>query len=235
MLTTPAIAFLTLGLLGLAVADDKPAEKAGPARVEVLWADLASPDEGTAARAILGLAAMPKETVPLLEKRLRPVKVDAKRIARLIELLDSEKFSEREAATRELEYLGTFIKKDLEKALEGKPAPEVKKRLQQLLARMPGPRPAPKAPNLRGGRISITNINGEVRIMVNGKVIDLTPQVLPPPPGPSRYTVRAVRAVAVLEHLGSAEAQAILRTLAGGESEALPTKAASEALKRLKK
>jgi hypothetical protein len=46
--------------------------------------------------------------------------------------------------------------------------------------------------------------------------------------------VRAARAVAVLEQIGTPEAKKILEALTDGESEALPTKAAQEALERLK-
>jgi hypothetical protein len=44
-----------------------------------------------------------------------------------------------------------------------------------------------------------------------------------------------VRAVTLLEHFGTPEARAIIEAIAGGESDALPTIAAKEALERLKK
>jgi RNA polymerase sigma factor (sigma-70 family) len=54
-----------------------------------------------------------------------------------------------------------------------------------------------------------------------------------PPTGPSGAWLRAVRAVALLESIGTPEARAILETLATGEVEALPTQEARAALERL--
>jgi hypothetical protein len=234
------ILLLVIGLTGAAApaAEDpkKPGETADSSRLEALWADLASTDEGTAARAVLALAVTPREALPLLQKRLRGVRVDPKRVAVLLRQLDSDGFAEREAAFEELEYLGRFIQKDLQKVLEGKPTLEVKTRVQRLLALIPEAQPAPQAPEIApGSSVSVSNNNGQVTILVNGKPLDLTPRVLPAPPGPSKQQVRAVRAVALLEHIGTPEAQQILRTLADGEDEALPTRAATAALKRLKK
>jgi hypothetical protein len=47
--------------------------------------------------------------------------------------------------------------------------------------------------------------------------------------------VRAARAALVLEQIGTPQAKKVLERLAGGEAEAPPTKAAREALDRLKK
>ena len=55
---------------------------------------------------------------------------------------------------------------------------------------------------------------------------------VPPTPAP---WVRVERAVKVLERIGTPEAIQILQTLSQGEPEALPTKAAKEALERLNK
>jgi RNA polymerase sigma factor (sigma-70 family) len=54
-----------------------------------------------------------------------------------------------------------------------------------------------------------------------------------PPPGPSGAWLRAVRAVALLESIGTAEARSILESLAAGEADALPTQEARAALERL--
>jgi hypothetical protein len=56
-----------------------------------------------------------------------------------------------------------------------------------------------------------------------------------PAPTPRLAWHRVERAAAVLEHIGTPEAKALLESLAGGEAEAPPTKAAKEALERLKK
>jgi hypothetical protein len=229
-------ALLCVALLAQGARADSPGKDKKPdQRLEQLWADLASSDEGKSARALLALAANPRQSVPLLRERLRPVKVDARRVARLLEQLDSDSFQERESAHQELEYLGKYVKADLEKAVAGKASPEVKKRAQRLLKTIEeeDPRP-PAAPALRGGAVSITNANGKLEITINGKKLDLTPRVIVKR-GPLPSWQRAVRAVAVLEHIGTPEARQVLERLAGGESDAPPTRAAAEALKRLKK
>ena len=93
---------------------------------------------------------------------------------------------------------------------------------------------APKAG--RPGSVSISNINGKITIMIDG--VPFNPEAMappPPPPAPPAGWVRAVRAVTLLEHLGTAEAQQLLQAIAAGEADALPTIAAREALERLKK
>src|SRR5262249_44103705 len=123
---------------------------ADPPRLDALWADLASPDEAKATRAALALAAA-KDAVPFLKDHLKPVKADAKRVAQLIEQLDSDDFPKREEAAAELDYHGKFIKADLEKALAAKPSAEVKKRVQGMLDRIAGEAAVPGAPPVLAG------------------------------------------------------------------------------------
>src|SRR5262249_39816812 len=147
------------------------------ARLQTLWDDLAGSDEGKAARALLELARSPDPALKLLEKELRPVKVDAKHVAKLIKDLDGDEFATREAAAKELEYLGKSVKGTLEKDLEKPPSAEVKKRLSDLLKKTPGDEKAPAAPpKFRGRSISTQVINGEIKITVDGKPLDLTPR-----------------------------------------------------------
>ena len=205
--------------------------------LESRWADLASPDEAKATRAMLALAATPKETIALLKERLQPVKADSKRVEQLVAQLKSSTFTVRNQAMAELEYLGKYIKADLEKARKNNSDAETGSRLKQLLDKTPKEQKAPALMPLKarpGSSISVSNINGQIRILIDGVPLDLTPQAAALPPGPSPLWVRAVRAVTILEHLGTPEAQQILQAIAGGEAGAMPTVAAREALKRLK-
>lgn len=214
---------------------------AQPGALDVRWADLASSDEGQATRALLALAATPKETVAFFKDHLKPVKADAKRIEQLIKQLDSTNFAVRNRATAELEYYGKYIRADLESALKKDPVVETKNRIQQLIDKLPAEKkaePMPMGiPKARpGSSIAVTNVNGVITILVDGQPIDFSKMgPPPPPPGPSLQWVRAVRAVTILEHLGTPEARQIVEQVAAGESDALPTTAAREALKRWKK
>jgi hypothetical protein len=203
---------------------------------EQLWADLASTDEAKAARALLTLAGGdPKQTVSFLRERLRPVKADPRRVSQLIAQLDNEAFDKREAAQQELAYLGKYVKADLQKAVQSKGSVELVQRAQRLLKQLeetPTPAAAPVLPN--GAAVSVSNVNGVTEITVNGKPLDLTPRVIVKR-GPLPTWQRAMRAAAVLEHIGTPEARKVLELLAAGESDALPTRAAKEALKRLTK
>jgi len=207
----------------------------GPA-LEKLWADLASKDEAQATRAALKLAATPPETLALLKAKLKVVKLADDRFAALLKQLDSDEFDARDAAYQELEYHGKTIRGRLEKAVENKPSPEVRNQLTRLIEASYGDDlvPPPAAPLNPAGGISISTIGGKRIIKIDGREIDLNPKVIEKR-GPQPAWVQAARAVAVLEHLESPEAKALLKNLADGEADALPTKAAAAALGRLNK
>lgn len=208
----------------------QPAPAAVP---DQLWNDLASADEATFARALLALGKTPQDTLPFLKEKLVPVKADPQRVAKLVADLDSNVFDTREKAAAELEYLGKYIKSDLEKALAAAQGAETKQKLQQLLDKMPQSvkEPMPVQP-LNGKATSVAVING--RVFINGVPAD-APKPGSVTVGPPMTWVRAVRAIAILEFIGNSEAKEVLQNLAGGESDALPTQQAKAALERLKK
>src|SRR5438105_3288329 len=232
---TLSLAVIVLGLIPT-VATAQKADDKQTARLEALWAELLSTDEAKAARATLGLAANPKEAVPFLKERLRPVKVDAVSIAKLVKQLDSEEFETRGMASRELEYLGKFAKVVLEKQLADTESAEAKRAIRVLIDKMPKDEKAapPAAPKIMGRNVSIQSSNGEIKIIIDGKPLDLSGYAPPPPQPPPASWARAARAAAVLEHIGTPEARQLLEKLADGEADAPPTKAAKESLERLK-
>src|SRR5262249_25722995 len=140
-----------------------------------LWADLASPDEAKATRAALRVAAS-KEGVAYLKEHLKPVKADPKQVAQLIEQLDNDDFAKREEAGEELDYFGKFIKGDMEKVVAGKTSAEVKKRVQDMLDRIASEAAVPGvAPAITGNSVSVSNNNGKVTILIDGKPLKMTP------------------------------------------------------------
>ena len=67
-----------------------------------------------------------------------------------------------------------------------------------------------------------------------GAVVGQPPPGTPAAPaGTSPLWLRAKRAIMVLEHIATPEARELLKTLADGEADALPTKEAKAALERL--
>jgi RNA polymerase sigma factor (sigma-70 family) len=119
---------------------DRKAEQGrelGAGQLDALWANLAGDDAVAAYQAIQKLAAVPRQAVPLLKARLRPVaRVGPKQIASLLADLDSDAFEAREESTAELEKLGEAAGPAVRKALEGKPSPEARRRLEGLLHKL---------------------------------------------------------------------------------------------------
>src|SRR5207248_1912489 len=89
--------------------------------------------------AIWWLASVPNEAVPFLVKRLRPaLAVNPQRATRLVADLDSRTFATRKKAAEELEQMGEGAMAALRKALEGRPAVETRRRVEELMEKLTG-------------------------------------------------------------------------------------------------
>jgi WD40 repeat protein len=114
---------------GPAARDLSPDDLAG------LWSELAGEDAGKAHRAMGVLAAAPAQAVPFLKKHLCPAVVpDVGCVRRWIADLDSDEFAVRDAASKALAARAEQIEPLLRQALDAKPTPEARKRLEDLLA-----------------------------------------------------------------------------------------------------
>jgi WD40 repeat protein len=109
--------------------------------LEDFWTRLGG-DGPSAYLAIQYLAQAPAQAVPLLGARVRPV--DAARIDRLLKDLDSEDFDTRERASDELATLGQEAERTLREALKKKVSAEMRRRLNELLAKLDAGEPAPE-------------------------------------------------------------------------------------------
>lgn len=105
------------------------------------WRALADADGATAGRAVWCLAEAPVQALPLLREKLGPV--DEGKFTGWITALGSGKFTERESAQRELEWAGVAAAPALKNALEAAPAAEIRRRIEQLLAKLPPGKPSP--------------------------------------------------------------------------------------------
>jgi WD40 repeat protein len=109
--------------------------------MQTLWSDLKAEDATQAWRAVWKLAAAPDQAIPFLRERLRPArepdKTNAEKIVKLIDELDNDIFAVREKASRELAELGKEAEPALRKALAGNSSAESKRRIDDLLRKMP--------------------------------------------------------------------------------------------------
>jgi WD40 repeat protein len=103
------------------------------------WADLAASDAARAFASIRRLAAHPEVAVPLLREHLKPaVPADPKRLAKLVADLDSDDFTVRDNANRELAQLGELALAELQKVMANPPTLETRRRAEALVARLTG-------------------------------------------------------------------------------------------------
>jgi hypothetical protein len=155
-----------------------------------LWSDMGDDEAPKAYRAIWTLADSPAQTLPFLKVHLKPaVEPDSKQVQRLLADLDSDQFTTRDKAAKELTKLGEPIEPALRKALEGQPSEEVQRQVKAILD-------APRAV-------------------------------------PTGETLRTLRAIQILERIGTQESVEILKKLASGAAAARETLEAQESLDRL--
>jgi hypothetical protein len=114
-------------------------------QLETCWKELGELEADHSYDAIWRLATDPRSTVPYLREHLRiPAVAAPQHIARLTSELDSGRFAVREKATRDLAELEEQAETALRKALEGQPTPEVRRRVEELLAKLNAPVPPPE-------------------------------------------------------------------------------------------
>jgi hypothetical protein len=188
----------------------------------------------------LKLSASPDDAVALFAARLKPLKIDEKTVRDLLKDLNSDKEDVWQKAYDTLDYFDPRLAIDLPTLMTDVTDYPARARLYFLLS---GNFAKDKFPELDGA-VSLrehTDPKGEVYynfVIRNGstwaehKVERLNGRNF----GNRRVPwTRAVRAVALLEHIGTPAAEAVLKDLAKGHADAQPTKAAKEALGRLGK
>ncbi|HZY84573.1 MAG TPA: sigma-70 family RNA polymerase sigma factor [Gemmataceae bacterium] len=130
----------TTTLLWDATGGTRPDVPLSAERLRALWADLEAADARQAHRALWQLARAPKQALPFLTERLRPLAAQEAAgpvsVERLLADLDSDSFAVREKAEAELTKWGPSVERALRKALEGQPSPEVRRRVESVLAKI---------------------------------------------------------------------------------------------------
>lgn len=181
----------TVWAVGLqpAAGKGKPLEEREQA---VAWRSLLDPDPEKAWPAMAKLLTAPEQSIKLIARHVRPIpKVTDAMLTRIIRDLDAEEFAKREAASTELERLGSAAVPRAKRELERAASPEVARRLRQFLAGHAGP-------DLPAGEL------------------------------------RSLRAVDILEAVGTPAARKLLADLAAGAPTARLTQEAAAAERRLR-
>jgi RNA polymerase sigma factor (sigma-70 family) len=112
-------------------------ETLSPARLEECRAALHGNDARAAYQALWTLVAAPRQSVPFLAGKLRPVEApEPTRLSRLVAGLDADAFSDREQAEADLAKLGETVEPALRKLSKASPSAEVRRRSEALLMRI---------------------------------------------------------------------------------------------------
>jgi hypothetical protein len=184
---------LVWDVTGLLPASRKPAQKLGRNELTSFWDELAGPDAARAYRAMAKLAQRAGQAEGLLKDKLAAhLGLNSERLALLIADLDAEDFKTRERASKALAKFGRLAENALTKALEGKPSPEVERRVRNLMEKL--------------------------------ERLAEDPEKL-----------RLLRAIEVLERLGTREARQLLSKLDKGAAGADVAREAKASLERLQK
>jgi hypothetical protein len=112
---------------------------------EGIWEGLASPEGPTAYRAVWSLVDDPVTAVSLLKRKLKhaPTGLNRNAVLQRIARLDDDDFPTREQASKQLLGEGPAIFPLLAEAYETSQLPEQRRRLQEILERMPQERSRP--------------------------------------------------------------------------------------------
>ena len=125
---------LVWDLTGLAENGEFRTGRLSPSELQVLWEELAASPSSRATKALWKLVASPDDCVPFLRRKLRIVApVDSRTIDERIGDLADDRFPVRKRAMDELEKIGEAAEPALRRALENRPGPEMRQRVEQLL------------------------------------------------------------------------------------------------------
>ncbi|MGP0069042.1 MAG: hypothetical protein ACLQGP_36260 [Isosphaeraceae bacterium] len=228
---------VVLGVVAMAPVN-APSSGGEPAAVdeksmEAWWVDLEKGDT-VATRALLNLADRPKDTVAFLKKKMKPLTISSGQVKALLLKLGNGNETVWKPAFEELEYFDPRLAIDLKTLMDRYTEAPTRQRMVEVMS-------GREAESLKGKEIELWNVGqgdgfnffakpnfgswwAEHRIeRINSDSWRNT----------KKKWTRAVRAIVLLEHIGSPDAEAILKEMATGHPDAHPTKVAREALKTL--
>jgi len=195
-------------------------------RLEKLWADLEKP-EPAASAALLKLGVDTLVAVPFLKQKMAPLKIDAAKVKVLLGELRSDKEEVWKAAAEQLAYFDPRLAIDLETLMKDVPDAPARQRLVEILSNRPAGSLAGKEITLRPVGADGFNFAMPGSWWAEHKVERLTTASWR---GEMPKWTRAVRALVLLEHIGTPDATDIIKEMATGHPDAQPTRVAKEIL-----
>ncbi len=224
-LTLVAVLMGSVACLASQPVPENPAPATNQEQLESWWTDLEKSGSDVSA-ALLSLADRQQEVVPFLKDRLKPLKITPKEVNEFLVRLASEEKNIWEEAFRELEYLDPRLAINLVTLMNKDMALPARARLVEVLSGRP-------AGCLKGKEVELHTLSdGDGYNFCSGgtwwaehKVSRLNNWGTP-----KKKWTRAVRAIVLLDHIGTPDAIAILKDLATGHPDAQPTKVAKEVL-----
>jgi hypothetical protein len=203
--------------------------KASRQELEVLWSDLYGEDPA-AATAIIKLYKNADASVLFLKGKLQPLELDADECRRLLKELGSSDEKVWKAAWDELDYLDPRLAIDLKTLMDEVTDVPARTRMVELCSQR-------KADSLAGKNVIIRPVGNDGFNFFDGRgswwVEHRVDRIGAYAGERKNAWRRAIRAVAILEQINTAEAVKVLKQLAEGHPDAQPTKAAKESLARL--
>jgi RNA polymerase sigma factor (sigma-70 family) len=210
-------------------------------------------DEPYASRGVLEFASFPnKETVAFFKTKLKPLKTDKETVARWIAALDSDKQDEWLPAYLALDYFDPALVMTPREAWGEAKGHRARHRLAALLTGRPEVMNVPDPVRRDENDMQLVERDRSYWVVIYSIPIPrdrpnatgFQPQpapkesrefpVAPRPENVQRPTwTQLTRAVVILEHIGTPEALALLKEMASGHPDALPTRTAKEAVERL--
>jgi hypothetical protein len=217
-------------VLILAVFASRPVHARDGRPMDVLWADLEKGD-AEASRALLAMSDRPMEAVAFLKEKLQPLAIEAEKVRALIDWLGSDDEAVWKGASEQLEYFDPRLAIDLETLMREVLETPARQRLVEVLS-------GRAAGSLAGRSISLNKHGADAYNFSDPKTGSWWAEVRIDRLGTGWGTTkkkwtRAVRAIALLEHIATPEALTILKAMAAGHPDAQPTKVAAESLARV--
>ncbi len=197
--------------------------------MEAWWGDLEKGDT-EATRALLNFSDRPKDTVAFLRKKMKPLTISSGQVKALLLKLGSGNDEVWKPAFEELEYFDPRLAIGLQTLMDRYTESPARQRMVEILS-------GREAGSLKGKDVKLQKFGGPDDFnffaqnvgswWAENRVERISSDYWR---NNKKKWTRAVRAMMLLEHIGTPDATAILKDMATGHPDAHPTKVAKEAL-----